>query len=397
MSKNIPSADELRLLNDLAGKFPWLVSASDPRKLRTVHQLVDAYLADAANELGDHYLDIRKRHLDHFRSEFGPRLCAELAGHTLKKWINANRKRYRSAWSRLGLKSSIVRCFSWGVENGFILENPIRGIKMREARPTGRAMTDDEFQALMREADPALRRMMIALKWTGARPAELTALRWEHIDWEQRVARLSQHKTAAKSDRPRILIFTEPIMRLLAFLRRTRRLPLPLEMKQLLEAQPGRFITSRGMIAHFRAKGPITYRRLYQCRLAIGAVMKTIGGKKCYHLPEDPKPTRKNRPWAKSDFDAERVFTCDHLTPWTRSTLTLAFARARRRAGLKGDCKLYGLRHQFVTNAVRANLNLKVVATIVGHSDSRMVDRVYAHVHEDFEVLREGAKRATGG
>ena len=54
----------------------------------------------------------------------------------------------------------------------------------------------------------------------------------------------------------------------------------------------------------------------------------------------------------------------------------------------------YDLRHTFVTRKLRAGVDAHVVAKLVGHRDTQMIDSVYSHVADDAEFMLDAAKKA---
>lgn len=57
-----------------------------------------------------------------------------------------------------------------------------------------------------------------------------------------------------------------------------------------------------------------------------------------------------------------------------------AWANALRDAGITRRIRLYDLRHAFATYALEGKADLKAVAEIMGHSDTRMIHKHYQHV-----------------
>jgi integrase len=53
----------------------------------------------------------------------------------------------------------------------------------------------------------------------------------------------------------------------------------------------------------------------------------------------------------------------------------------------------YDLRHSFVTRKLRAGVDSHVVAALVGHKDTKMIDTVYSHVADDHKFMLEAAKK----
>ena len=59
---------------------------------------------------------------------------------------------------------------------------------------------------------------MLALRKTGARPAEVRELKWDQVHDDRWI--LSQHKTVAKTGKARVIHLTRGMQRLMRFLRR---------------------------------------------------------------------------------------------------------------------------------------------------------------------------------
>lgn len=77
--------------------------------------------------------------------------------------------------------------------------------------------------------------------------------------------------------------------------------------------------------------------------------------------------------------EGERVFLSHCKTPWTKNSLAIRFRRARRKAGLSEDAKLYGTRHAFGTRAIVNGVALKTLAELLGHTTTRMSEH-YLHL-----------------
>lgn len=74
-----------------------------------------------------------------------------------------------------------------------------------------------------------------------------------------------------------------------------------------------------------------------------------------------------------------RVFLNSQGRPWKRGALDLRFYRKRRKLGLPADAKLYGVRHGWATQLALAGVELKTLATLLGHSSARMAEH-YIHL-----------------
>jgi hypothetical protein len=230
------------------------------------------------------------------------------------------------------------------------------------------------------------------MRLTGARNAELYKLRWHQIDWEKGAAILEDHKTARKTGKSRIIVFPPPAMKLLAWLFRHRYGSAAVELQRILQAAPDRCLGIREVAAKMRAKG-FTYRQIYGARRLIGATLDRVGGwgsrgRVVYRLPQHPV----EQPPDYANF----VFLSIKKRPWNRVALATKFGRIRQKLGLPASAKMYGIRHMFISDAMRRGLPLKAIATLVGHVNTRMIESTYCHVGEDFDYLRRAALQAIG-
>ena len=77
---------------------------------------------------------------------------------------------------------------------------------------------------------------------------------------------------------------------------------------------------------------------------------------------------------------------------WKPATYQRGFKAALKAAGLD-DVSLHELRHSYASTMVRAGAPLIVVARALGHADTRMVDKHYAHLAPSYvaDVIRSTA------
>ena len=68
--------------------------------------------------------------------------------------------------------------------------------------------------------------------------------------------------------------------------------------------------------------------------------------------------------------------------------------RARAKAGIPDDCKLYGLRHRFGTEAILNGVDIKTLAELMGHSTTKMSEN-YVHLAGQASHLAAAMRRAT--
>lgn len=77
---------------------------------------------------------------------------------------------------------------------------------------------------------------------------------------------------------------------------------------------------------------------------------------------------------------------------WTRYNLCQRLRRLRKRLGIPKTCKLYGLRHKYGTDAVAAEVPLKFISELMGHSNTRMTE-YYVHLAGKVDHLHDAADR----
>jgi integrase len=356
----------------------------------TLGQVVAAYLQEAKAELDERTYAYRSHYLGRLVGELGSRPVSSLTRADVKRWLRAQAY-LRSPQTRETVLVGLHRALNWGVENRLVRENPIRGLRLREVKRHGRELKPEEWRAILRETDPAFRRFLLMMRLTGARPGELRKLRWEDVDLARGIAILPEHKSARKTGKPRVIVFPPPAVKLLLWLKARQHGTCAYELRRLLESLPGRQAKVRDVSARMTGQG-FTYRQLSRARHILGVLHRRIGGPlEGYYVYELPQTAVEQFPEGHQTF----VFLGQRGRPWTRQALCGKFRRIRERLGLAPSAKLHGIRHLFITECLRRNLNTKVISTLVGHSSGRMVETVYAHIDEDLEFLRAAAEQAT--
>lgn len=89
--------------------------------------------------------------------------------------------------------------------------------------------------------------------------------------------------------------------------------------------------------------------------------------------------------------DQERIFVNHRGTPWTRYSLACRMKRLRAEIGLPKDCKAYGLRHKYCTDAIKRKIDITIVAKLAGHTSIRTTQR-YVHIDNEFELLGQAVR-----
>jgi integrase len=244
-----------------------LLKALDHRGRKTVAEVVAGYLAVARRELVSRNYQNTRCVLEALARDLGALQVKDCTPARLAEWIDRN-PRWASKWTRRRANAMVQRAMNWAAKGKLVARNPFKGLSYEEGDP-GRAMTEEEFRALLRNTDAGFRRLLLALFWTGARPGELCVLRWEHIDWQRCVGVLpwDEHKTGRRTRRPRVIALTPPMMRLLAWLKRQRpAVPTAALLAGVLARGP---LPLKEVVRRMQALGA-SYRAVYKARLRLG-------------------------------------------------------------------------------------------------------------------------------
>lgn len=80
--------------------------------------------------------------------------------------------------------------------------------------------------------------------------------------------------------------------------------------------------------------------------------------------------------------------------PWTPYATNCRFQHVRRKTGIKFS--LYQFRHGLATRALLGGMDAITVATLLGHSDTSTLSRVYSHVSQNPVFMQEQIRKAAG-
>lgn len=89
------------------------------------------------------------------------------------------------------------------------------------------------------------------------------------------------------------------------------------------------------------------------------------------------------------------IFTRPNGSPWGRSHQHRPLREACRRAGIDPPTSFHIMRHTYATHLLQAGVPLPVIAANLGHKDTRMTERHYAHLAPSHvaEVIRAAMPR----
>lgn len=201
------------------------------RAAETVNDLVDLWLKEAAHrnrrtgaERSPSSVNDEKGRIEaHVRPLIGGRRLIELGRSDVEKFrdqvTRGDSKGDRRTKSRgvarvrggNGAATRTVRLlssiFAFGVDQGLLLDNPVRGVRLTPGKPKNRFLSEVELQRLgltlatmeQEGCHPFPVAVIRLLALTGARRNEITALKWSEVDFDNSMLRLRTSKTGAKT------------------------------------------------------------------------------------------------------------------------------------------------------------------------------------------------------
>jgi integrase len=95
------------------------------------------------------------------------------------------------------------------------------------------------------------------------------------------------------------------------------------------------------------------------------------------------------------DHSSPYVFLNVRGKPWTMNAVRLQVARLKKALRLPSDICAYLCRHGFGTRAIMNGVNPAVVAELMGHSSLEMVSKVYVHLADQHQHLRDALEQIT--
>jgi len=292
----------------------------------TVQELLERYIERCktkalATKTLERYEELAKCHL---RPVVGGLTLAKLKpAHVLNVYAKATEK---------GLSPKSVRhvhgllhaALDWAVEQNLCFRN-VADVTKRDLpkaqRSPARALTEGEARRLLDAAVGTPWHALFTLAFcTGARRAELAALRWSNVDLERGSVTISESVVRTKSG---------------------------LEFKG----------TKTGSVRVVPLNEP-----------AVAAL-------RSHRAAQNKKRLRKGEEYQVRDL----VFADSFGRPWNPSSISNAFDRLAREAKLS-TTRLHDVRHSAATWLLQGGIDVRTVAAVLGHSTPVTTLNTYAHV-----------------
>ena len=106
------------------------------------------------------------------------------------------------------------------------------------------------------------------------------------------------------------------------------------------------------------------------------------------------KPMQRLMATLRSRAASDHVFLNSLGRPWTVNAIRIRINRIKEKTDLPKDVCSYLLRHSFGTNAILNGVDVVTVAQLMGHESLDMIKKVYAHLADKHEHLRDAVDQA---
>lgn len=290
-----------------------------PATLTRLTERLERHLIPALGEV--RISDVTHEHVERW-------LAAEAVGGRLDATTGKPRGQARE--TLLDYRKDVVQVLAWAKRRGYV-ERTIdaRDIYMPEAAPSRpkRTLTTDEARRVMTACTEHRLGAYFALMLTlGMRPQEIDALRWSDLDLDEGVVTIERAMNRLSGGAPASIGSTKTAGSV-------RRLVMRPDLLPLLRARRAAQVADR------LRSGPY---------------------------------------WTTDDRWSDLVFTTEVGTPFFSTNLRREWERVRKAAEVQ-TITLYELRHSAASLYVEQGADLVQVADLLGHANTRMLERRYRH------------------
>lgn len=361
-----PDKDEaFRLYHEVMARRgqPAPESVAPPADDSLVCGVIDAFLDWCQKNKAPRTYEWYRDYLASFDASLPPDMAvADLKPFHVQQWVDS-----KPEW-KTGKRGAIIavqRAFNWAARNGRIPASPLRGMEKPAQGRREKVISPEEYEEALALVKDRAFRDLLELSWeTGARPNELYTVEASYVDLAN--ARWVFPVKESKGKKYQRVVYLTP-----KALEITRRV--------MAERPTGPMLRNTDGSPWGMSSVKCRFQRL---RVAIGkARLPRLG-----LMPPNLK----------------RLTYSQREEPGRREEHTKAVLQRRRDIALLGHrhgnrLNLYAVRHSFCTFALAVGkLDAVTVAHLMGHRDTSMISRHYAHLAQRADFLREAAARAKG-
>ena len=344
-------------------RFHQLMGATERKAVKAMSlvAIADLYLEWVKIHRAESTYASHRYHVEKFCQRYPDLQLAELRPYHCQQWVDAFPHLSQST-RRIYLRA-VRRVVNWAILQGYIANDPLRGLQMPAATRREICVTKDEFeQMLVLIPEEWFRTLCTVAFETGCRPQEILAVEARHFDAVN--ARWVFPVSESKGKRqPRVVYLTpaaEEITRALIQQYPTGRL------FRNAAGQPLRKTTVASGFYRLR-------RRLGRLAMESQGITRDDAARQALVRRGDKRSLHELSALQRRLLDN---FAAAYFAP---------------------KYCLYSLRHSFATIALQSGLDGLTVAILLGHKDPSMLARVYQHMAHNPQHLLGQVRKVLGG
>lgn len=178
--------------NSIAGKVIWTrLGKTYPEMLRTLASLEDSktilmrdiierYRTEISSKQSPNTQRTRNWQLDNLAYSFGKVEPSAVTPQLIYRYHDERSKTAPVAANReISLLNSI---FNKAIRWGYVLTNPARSLEKNKEKPRDRYVSDEEYEAVLKQAPKQVQLAMRLAYLTGQRFGDLVSLKWSQVD-----------------------------------------------------------------------------------------------------------------------------------------------------------------------------------------------------------------------
>ena len=266
----------------------------------------------------------------------------------------------KDSWGQSAKRAAVTaikRAFNWAVKEDMIPASPVQNAKKPDAVSREQVISREQHEAMLTKVSKPFAELL-ELAWeTGARPFELFRLETRHLELKAKKAVFPKAESKGKK-KSRVLYFSDRAME----------------------------IIKRNM----QSKGPVLRNSdgsawtAYSINCAFNRLQAAMGKEQTgtITLTDEEVKARMKKIEASRKKKELPPLPVSGLRTQARSALRSAKAR-----GHATKFCLYNYRHTFGHRKLTEGMDSMVVATLMGHSSTAMLERVYGHIHKNQDFL----------
>ena len=213
---------EARQAEEEQRKYLMMPTSTDMPFLTLVNKRLDEVKQRLSNE---HYMDT-VYHARRWVNRWKNLSCSQISREMIVDLRN-ERSKVSNQTANKELRH-LKALFNWAIKNGIIFNNPTRNVEMmRVEKLPKRIPTQEEINKIFEVATPEQKDYLWCLRETLGRSREINNLKWEEIDFKNKLLTLYTRKKKFGTKTPRTIPMTKKLFEVLSARFKKRNLDIP--------------------------------------------------------------------------------------------------------------------------------------------------------------------------